>query len=272
MGEVRFERVSELSTSTGTGDMILAGAAGGNMRTFAAKCTVGDTFPYMIEGLGDIQGEWEHGIGTYSAANTLTRTTVIASSNADAAVTFSAGTKRVSLAPMANPVETQTIPILAAAMIARTTNPPSAGHTEGPTAKVNTNTWDFDATTTEYAQVLVPMPKAWDRGTVTAQFIYRAATTGDIVWAIQGVALSDQDTYDGTFGTAQSVLDTVSNQDKLMMSAYTPPITIGGTPQEEDLVCFQIYRDTANGADTLAVDGQLLAVRLKYTVNKSHDA
>lgn len=272
MGRVRFERISELSTSTGTGDMVMAGAAGANMRTFASKCTVGDTFHYMIEGLGGIQGEWEHGIGSYSATNTLTRTTVIASSNGDAAVTFSAGTKRVSMAPLANPYETRTIPVLVGAMQARTTNGPASGSAESTTNKVMQRTLDFDASTAEYAQVVIPMPKSWDEGTVMVQFIWRATGTGNVVWGCQAVALSDDDVYDAAFGTAQTVTDGVTATTDLMESAFTSAITIAGSPAAEDLVCFQFYRDAANGSDTCTVDAQLLGVRIKYAVNAGDDS
>jgi hypothetical protein len=97
------DRVLETSTSTGAGDFALAGAVLG-FRAFSAVCATNDTFYYHIEAIdsgGAPSGEWETGLGTYSAANTLTRTTVSDSSNAGAAVTFSAGTKRVAISAIA---------------------------------------------------------------------------------------------------------------------------------------------------------------------------
>lgn len=85
-------RVRETTTTTGTGPLTTTGAVAGN-RTFASKCSVGDTVRYCIE--DSATGDWEVGIGTYSAANELTRTTVFDSSNAGAAVSFAAGTKEV---------------------------------------------------------------------------------------------------------------------------------------------------------------------------------
>jgi hypothetical protein len=99
MALVVADRIQESSTSTGTGDFTLAGAGTG-FRAFSAVCSTGDTLYYLIEALdanGNPSGDWEVGLGTYSAANTLTRTTPAASSNANAAVDFAAGTKRVSL-------------------------------------------------------------------------------------------------------------------------------------------------------------------------------
>lgn len=93
------DRVAETSTTTGTGALTLAGAVTGFQR-FSAICSVNDTVIYAIEavdGSGVPTGDWEVGVGTYSALNTLTRTTVIKSSNSNAAVTFAAGTKNVFL-------------------------------------------------------------------------------------------------------------------------------------------------------------------------------
>ena len=91
------DRVQETSISTGTGAFTLAGAVAG-FRTFASVCSTNDTLYYTIQAVdanGVPTGEWEDGLGTYSSANTLTRTTPQRSSNANAAVVFSAGTKRV---------------------------------------------------------------------------------------------------------------------------------------------------------------------------------
>lgn len=99
MAKVYADRVLESTVSTGAGTIALAGAVAGFQR-FNAVCTIGDTVDYSIyavDGSGAPTGAWETGIGTYSAANVLTRTTVKASSNANAAVTFAAGTKLVMI-------------------------------------------------------------------------------------------------------------------------------------------------------------------------------
>jgi hypothetical protein len=92
---IRADRVKESSTSTSTSAFLLNGADS-TYRTFASVCAVGDTVYYAIAHRS--ANEWEVGLGTYSATNTLTRTTVHASSNANAAVAFSSGTKDVLLA------------------------------------------------------------------------------------------------------------------------------------------------------------------------------
>jgi hypothetical protein len=84
-------RVQETTTTGGTGTITLAGAVTGYI-TFAAGFTTGDVLFYTIDnGIG----EWEIGIGTLVTTGTLSRTTVIASSNSGALVNFSSGTKRV---------------------------------------------------------------------------------------------------------------------------------------------------------------------------------
>ena len=102
MALIKADRVKETSTSTGNGTFSLAGAATG-YRTFSSVCAVGDTFFYGIS--NQTSGEWETGLGTYSATNTLTRTTVHSSSNSGAIVTFGAGTKEVFLTASAQYLE-----------------------------------------------------------------------------------------------------------------------------------------------------------------------
>lgn len=92
MALVLADRVKETTTTTGTGTVTLAGAVTG-FQSFAAIGD-GNTTYYCIA--GQTGGEWEVGIGTYTlSGTTLSRTTVLASSNAGALVTFSAGTKDV---------------------------------------------------------------------------------------------------------------------------------------------------------------------------------
>lgn len=103
MAHIIADRVVETTMTTGTGALTLAGAVAG-YRAFSSVCSVGDTAECYVEGVdafGVPTGEWETSVSTYSAANTLTRTTVIASSNGGDAVNFSAGTKRVAISLLA---------------------------------------------------------------------------------------------------------------------------------------------------------------------------
>ena len=93
MALVVNDRVKETSTTTGTGTLNLAGAVVG-FETFVAGIGNSNTTYYSIV---NENGEFEVGIGTVTdaATDTLSRDTIISSSNSDSAVNFSAGTKNV---------------------------------------------------------------------------------------------------------------------------------------------------------------------------------
>jgi hypothetical protein len=90
------DRVKVTTTTTGTGTLTLGGAAVGGFQSFAAIGD-GNTTYYTITDSGN--SAWEVGIGTYTASGTtLSRDTVLESSNAGALVNFAAGTKDVFVA------------------------------------------------------------------------------------------------------------------------------------------------------------------------------
>lgn len=90
MALVVKDRVQETTTTTGTGTVTLAGAVSG-FQSFSAIGN-GNTTYYAIVGTT----EWELGIGTYtSSGTTLSRDTVLSSSNSGSLVNFSAGSKNV---------------------------------------------------------------------------------------------------------------------------------------------------------------------------------
>jgi hypothetical protein len=91
MALVVNDRVKETSTTTGTGSFTLDGAVTG-FETFSSAIGNTNTTYYAIS----LQGgaEFEVGLGTVSAG-VISRDTVLSSSNSDALVNFSAGTKDV---------------------------------------------------------------------------------------------------------------------------------------------------------------------------------
>lgn len=94
MGFHLYEDVWETSTTTGTGAYTLAGAVAG-WRTFASQYANADTLLYCaFDGTN-----FENGVGTYNAG-VLTRTTIYRSTNANAAVSWSAGTRQIMVAPL----------------------------------------------------------------------------------------------------------------------------------------------------------------------------
>ena len=92
MALVLKDRVKETTTTTGTGTVTLAGAAAG-FQSFTAVGDGNQTFYAIVD---STSGAWEVGVGTYTASGTtLSRTTVVSSSNAGSLVNFGAGTKDV---------------------------------------------------------------------------------------------------------------------------------------------------------------------------------
>ena len=132
----------------------------------------------------------------------------------------------------------------------------------------------FDASSDEAAQFSIAFPKSWDEGTVTAQFAWsHAATTTNfsVIWALQGVAISDDDAIGTSYGTAQTVTDTGGTTDDLYVSAATSAITIAGTPAAGDLCYFRVYRDADAGGDTMAIDARLIGIKLLFNTNRFKD-
>lgn len=84
------DRVKETSTTTGTGNLTLAGAASGYITFNSAFGTATSCYYTAVAGT-----EWEVGLGHLSSSNVLVRDTVLSSSNSGALVNFSAGTKDV---------------------------------------------------------------------------------------------------------------------------------------------------------------------------------
>ena len=94
MALVLNDRVKETTTTTGTGTINLAGGEDG-FETFVAGIGNSNTTYYCIA--HQTANEFEVGLGTVTDASpdTLSRTTIISSTNSDSAVDFSAGTKNV---------------------------------------------------------------------------------------------------------------------------------------------------------------------------------
>ena len=93
MALVLKDRVLETASAPGTGTVTLLGATAG-YQTFSAAIGNANTTYYTI---ADQSGSnWEVGIGTYTTAgNTLTRNTVLSSSNGGALTNFNSGTQNV---------------------------------------------------------------------------------------------------------------------------------------------------------------------------------
>jgi hypothetical protein len=93
MALVLADRVKETTTTTGTGDISLGGAET-NFVAFGSALSNADTTYYAI--IDDGNADFEIGIGTYtSGTNSLSRDTILDSTNAGSVVNLGAGTKSV---------------------------------------------------------------------------------------------------------------------------------------------------------------------------------
>ena len=91
MAFVLADRVKDTTTTTGTGTITLSGTAPAGYQSFTAIGNSNSTY-YTITSTND----WEVGIGTYTSSGTsLSRTTVLSSSNSGNLVNFPAGSKDV---------------------------------------------------------------------------------------------------------------------------------------------------------------------------------
>jgi hypothetical protein len=92
MAFVIADRVRETTSTTGTGALTLGGPFSG----FQGFSVIGDGNNTYYAIVDPNTGSWEVGVGTYTASgNTLSRDTVLASSNSGSPVVFQAGTKDV---------------------------------------------------------------------------------------------------------------------------------------------------------------------------------
>lgn len=168
----------------------------------------------------------------------------------------------------------QTIWVPAIALTPATTNGAAAVQVELTAGRPEIAALEFDPTTAQFAQFAVAMPKNWDLGTVKAQFYWAhpsTTTNFGVVWTVAGVAISDDDTIDVAYGTAQSVTDTGGTTNDLYVSAFTSAVTIAGTPAAGDIVYFHIARDPAAGGDTMAVNARLIGMKLIYNTTSTSD-
>lgn len=166
-----------------------------------------------------------------------------------------------------------TVWVPAGAMTPKVTNGAGESTYDSGSNDVTMRTLDFDTTTQEYAQFSIGMPKGWNEGTVT--FIPYWTNTGGsstqtVRWTLAGLAVSNDDTLNGTFGTAQNSDDTWLAQNDLHIGPESSAITIGGSPAENDLVIFQISRDVAN--DNMSGDARLIGIKLMITYAAVNDA
>ena len=170
---------------------------------------------------------------------------------------------------------TETIFVPAQAMFGTTTNGAEGAAFETTATRPELKVLDFDASTAEYAQFSIAMPKSWNLGTVTFQAFWSPSNTdtGNALIGLQGVGVANDDTSDIAFGTAVDVTDAGGGAvEDVLVSPVSGAITIAGTPADDDYTYFQVYRNATSGSDTFTGDVRLLGIKLFYTTDAANDA
>ena len=135
-------------------------------------------------------------------------------------------------------------------------------------------TLDFDATTEEYCQFSAVIPKSWDRGPITYSLNWsHAATTTNFgtAWALQAVAVSNDDTIAVAFGTDVTVTKTGGTTNDVYTTDESAALTVAGAPTAGDMVFFRAHRVPSNGSDTLAIDARLHGITLYVQTTAGND-
>ena len=170
---------------------------------------------------------------------------------------------------------TNTIFIPASAMYGSETNGADAQQVETTATRPDLKVLDFDASTAEYAQFAIAMPKSWNLGTVTFQAFWAPSNTdtGDALIGLQGVSVANDATADIAFGTAIDVTDAGGGAiEDVLVSPVSTAVTIAGTPADDYYTFFQVVRNATAGGDDFTGDVRLLGIKLFYTTDAANDA
>lgn len=168
----------------------------------------------------------------------------------------------------------QTLWIPATAMEPRITNGPARGKVKVTTNEVILTSLDFDASTDEYAQFMIAMPKGWNESTISfiPYWSHSGGANFTVSWELRALSFSNDETMDTAFGSATASADTGGTTNDIYIGPESTAITIGSSPAEGDLVVFEIFRNTGSANDALTVDARLHGIKILYTLTTLDDA
>ena len=132
----------------------------------------------------------------------------------------------------------------------------------------------FDDSTRENACFDIQMPKGWNEGTLIWQAVWKCGvTTGNVIFGLEAVATANDNPMDTAYGTAQEITDGAgSAANDSQISPESSALTVAGSPGAEELVGFKVYRDAADGSDTLSGDAVLIGIKIHYTTDTPNDS
>lgn len=127
----------------------------------------------------------------------------------------------------------------------------------------------FDAATAEYVTIAFRCPVNYASGGILLlQWMANSASANSVVWAarVGATTAADADTPVEHAAAAASSTTTAGNATEARRMIETS-ITLSNLDSLAvgDLVLLLVYRDAANGSDTLAVDAELISVAFQYT-------
>lgn len=169
----------------------------------------------------------------------------------------------------------QTIWVPAAALQPRLVAGASPVTAELPGNRLVLRTLDFDPLVQEHAQLLVHMPRSWNRGSLTAIILWtHAAASGpfNVVWGLRAMAAGDAGSLDAAFGAPVLVTDTGGTAQALYRSAETTGFAPASLPADASLLALELFRAASDPADTLPVDARLVGLALHYVTTANTDA
>jgi len=168
----------------------------------------------------------------------------------------------------------ETIFVPATAMFGTTTNGAEANAVETTATRPEMKVLDFDASTIEYAQFSIAMPKSWNEGTLTFQAFWSPSTTntGNALIGLQGVSVANDATSDVTFDAAVDVTDAgTGTVEDVLVSPVSSAVTVKSAAADT-YTYFQVARNATSGSDTFTGDVRLLGIKIFYTTDAANDA
>jgi hypothetical protein len=239
MAHITADRVRDTTTSTGTGALTVSGSAPSGYNTFSNVASTSDTFYYAIQ--HQAASEWEVGLGTYSSANTISRTTVYSSSNSGSAVNFSAGTKDIFITlPASRTVQRDNAGNITGLVVGTNVQAYDAdldaigalSGTSGILKKTAANTWTLDTASYLASSAIGSTVQAWDADLDT--WATKTAPSGTVV------GTSDTQTLSGK--TLTTAVSTGHRETR---------VAVSGT--DIDLATGNYFTKTISGSTTFTV-------------------
>jgi len=130
---------------------------------------------------------------------------------------------------------------------------------------------DFDQSADEQAFWTLVIPDSF-AALGDAQINWQSGTTtNDVIWAIQGLCVTNAEAMDAALSTAQTVTDTALGTANQKNEAAISSLSFAGSCAAGELLHVRIYRDADAIGDTHAADARLINVEIEYLANAESD-